>query len=129
MLSRVLLSLVLLLAMGAGSAGRASCAMHGMGSMTSHVMPSHDSGMPGHAMTHHHGQGSSHNEHGDACCCGGECSGVAQVASIPLAATVRVAMVVATPVSAFEPGDHRSPPAEPDRLLPFANGPPATKAV
>ena len=128
MLARVLLSFAMILVMGAGSAGRASCTMHGMGSIASHAGRANTSGDATHHMVHH-GQSPAHDQHSDGCCCGGECAGVAQVARMPEAATVRVAVVVAEPANVFEPRQQQAPPAEPDRLLPFSNGPPVVAAV
>jgi hypothetical protein len=129
MIGRLFLCFALVAAMGAGSAGRAMCARHGLGGMTSHVMPANHADMARHAVTHHPEHGSSQHEDSDGCCCAGECSGVATMVTIPDTALVRVAVVVAEPVSVFEPLGRQTLPAEPDRLLPFANGPPAVATV
>ena len=116
-----LLSVVLL-----GSVQGASCRMHGLG-----VAPSETSAvdaMAGHAgmagMSHHEGTPSEPAEHHGCCTCIGDCSMVAPLASAPSAATVLVALVVPAPSRPVDAEPPRPPAIEPDRLLPFANGPP-----
>lgn len=135
-----LLSTVLL-----GGAQGASCAMHGLGAaqtdMMSHTMSgglAGHTGMAGHTgVAGHDGvTGMSHEggptnggEHHGCCSCIGACTMVAPLATAPTAATLLVALVVPEPGRPIETEPRRPPSAEPDRLLPFANGPPSTALV
>jgi hypothetical protein len=124
---RILLLVALVVATGLGSAARASCAEHGLGglALVGHAAPAG-------AATHHaahHGHGHSGNDHSEGCCCAGECAGVAQLATLPPSITIRVAVSVAEPARAFDLRTGQAPVADPDRLLPFANGPPVATSV
>ena len=72
----------------------------------------------------HHG-GSDQNADG-CCCCIGDCSAAVALPTAPSAPTLRVALVIAAPRRALDTAPARPTRPEPDRLLPFANGPPAT---
>ena len=119
-----LLSIVLL-----GNVQAASCAMHGVGvaapAMTGATMADH-AGMAG--MSHEAGTTDSGGHEG-CCTCIDECSMVAPLATAPSAATVLVALVAPEPNRPLEAETSQSPSVEPDRLLPFANGPPASALV
>ena len=120
-----LLSAVLL-----GGVQRVSCEMHGLGAAS--TAPMDHTMMSGHSQ---HEASTSHrsgdHEHGSSdrgcdCSCIGECTMVAPVANAPAAAIVRVALVAPEPRRLVAAEPTRAPPPEPDRLLPFANGPPAS---
>ena len=120
-----LLSAVLL-----GGAQDASCAMHGLGatradSMTHGSMAGH-AGMAG--MSHEEGTTDADGHHG-CCTCIGDCTMVAPLVSAPTAATVLVALAAPEPGRPLDAESPRPPSVEPDRLLPFANGPPASALV
>ena len=115
-----------------GSVQEASCAMHGLGAARSldaamvgpsHAdhgsAPSHDSGQ--------HSQGSKHS--GCDCSCIGDCTMVAPLATPPSVATLRVALVDPAPRRPLDLEPTLAAPAEPEGLLPFANGPPASPLV
>jgi hypothetical protein len=143
----VLVLLALLSQVGFGNAQSLRCDMHGMGAMT-HGGAAHDMAAgdvaagdmaAGHltagdmvagGMTHHHPathQGdSSKDDHRCDCSCIGDCSAGVVPPTAPSATTVRVALVVATPRRPLDIEPTRPTSPEPDRLLPFANGPPAT---
>jgi len=128
-----LLSAVLL-----GGAQEASCAMHGLGAArsastatagASHAVHAQHAGHAGHAsaMPHESGQDSHGAGHsGCHCTCIGDCTMVAPLATPPSVATLRVALVDPAPRRALDLEPALAPPAEPDGLLPFANGPPAS---
>ena len=127
-----LLSAVLL-----GGAQGASCAMHGLGAaqadMTADLMAgggmAAHGGMAGHdAMTgmSHEGSPTNGGAHQGCCSCIGARTMVAPLATAPTAATLLVALVAPEPGRPIETEPRRPPSAEPDRLLPFANGPPST---
>jgi hypothetical protein len=122
------LLLALLSAVGFGGAQEAACAMHGLGAahagagVASHVTTvrmTHESG------DHEHGRGTS----GCDCTCIGDCTMVAPLATAPAVATLRVALIDPEPRRPLDVEPAHAPPAEPDRLLPFANGPPASALV
>ena len=124
-----LLLIALASAVGLGAWQSASCAMHGLGAArvarapmvgTSH---SHHTPAPSHERAHDP-QGADHS--GCDCTCIGDCTMVAPLATPPVAATLRVALIAPAPRGPLDIEPTLAPPAEPDGLLPFANGPPAT---
>ena len=124
-----LLLLALLSMVSLGGAQSVSCEMHGLGA--SHGIATDDTVKAVHAgmagMSHDSGQTGGANEHGDChCSCIGDCSIVAPLATAPVATTIRVALVTPEPRRPIVAEPTRAPPPEPDRLLPFANGPPAS---
>ena len=116
-----LLSVVLL-----GSVQGTSCRMHGLDA--AQAATAADDPMAGHAgmagMSHHEGTTSEPGGHHGCCTCIGDCTMVAPLASAPSAAIVLVALVVPAPSRPVDAEPPRAPGIEPDRLLPFANGPP-----
>ena len=120
-----LLSAVLL-----GGVQSASCEMHGLGAARSDGVE--QAAMSGHAHEgstasplsddHDHAAG----EGGCDCSCIGDCRMVAPLATAPAAATIRVALVAPEPSRQIDAEPTRAPPPTPDRLLPFANGPPVS---
>jgi len=104
----------------------ASCAMHGSGAASVHVMTE--------GAGHVAATGTAAHEHGapakDAdmpgcdCTCIGACTMVAPLATAPTSVTLRVALVAAQPQRDLDREPVIAIPREPDRLLPFANGPP-----
>lgn len=120
----LLVLLALLSQVGFGSAESLRCDMHGMGAMMA-AGGANAGGMMHHQPATHHGDGNQ-DTHGCHCTCIGDCSAAVALPTAPSAPTLRVALVLATPSRPLdiEPGRPTSP--EPDRLLPFANGPPAT---
>ena len=121
-----LLSAVLL-----GGAQGASCAMHGLGAATQGAMMDHGD-MAGHAgmvgMSHDGGSTDAGEHHG-CCSCIGAHTTVAPLASAPITATLRVTLAAPEPDRPLDVEPRRPPTAEPDRLLPFANGPPPSVLV
>lgn len=131
--ARVALMLIALLsAVLLGGVQEASCAMHGLGaarsaatSMAAAVHASHADHAS--AMSHesgHDSQGAQHS--GCDCSCIGDCTMAAPLATPPAVATLRVALVDPAPRRTLDIEPALAPPAEPDGLLPFANGPPAS---
>lgn len=120
-----LLSAVLL-----GGVQDASCAMHGLGATRAEAMT--DGSMAGHAgmagMSHEGGTTDAGEHHG-CCTCIGDCTMVAPLVNAPTAATVLVALVTPEPRRPLDSESPRPPNVEPDRLLPFANGPPPSALV
>ena len=120
-----LLSAVLL-----GSVQDASCTMHGLGvtgaDMTAGRGMAHHAGMAG--MTHDAGSTDSGEHHG-CCTCIGDCRMVAPLVSAPTTATRLVTVVVPEPAQPLDAEPRRPPSVEPDRRLPFANGPPRLALV
>lgn len=120
-----------------GGAQEASCAMHGRGAARTTAAPVAAAGhaMAAHATAHHaaaettsprsggHEHGQSHS--GCDCSCIGACTMSAPFASPPAVVTLRIALVEPQPRRPLDTEPVQSPPHEPDRLLPFANGPPA----
>jgi hypothetical protein len=119
-----------------GGAQEASCAMHGRGAARTSAAPVAAAGhaMPAHATAHHvaaetsppsggHRHGHSHS--GCDCSCIGACTMSAPLASPPAVVTLHIALVEPQPRRPLDTEPTQSPPREPDRLLPFANGPPA----
>ena len=107
----------------------ASCEMHGVGPASTHMMVAEDTGhMAGtDAGTHEHGAPAKDADmSGCDCSCIGASTMVAPLASAPTAVTLRVALVAPQPRQNLDREPVFVPPREPDRLLPFANGPPAS---
>ena len=122
-----LLSAVLL-----GGVQEASCAMHGLGAArTESAAPAamthadHAAGMSHESGQHSPGTGDS----GCHCTCIGSCTTVAPLATSPLAVTLRIALIEPEPRRPLDTEPALALPVEPDRLLPFANGPPASALV
>lgn len=117
----------------------AACAMHGMGQGSAHAaaMLGHaafdhaafDHAAAGHSMDQHDAPSNDSGSPNCECTCIGACTMVAPLAKPPIAATLRVALVAPQPHRALDREPDASPPREPDRLLPFANGPPASALV
>jgi hypothetical protein len=120
-----LLSAVLL-----GGVQEASCAMHGLGAARSDAAAAvvgttlHTAAhapATSHRSGHHsHGRG----DHGCDCTCLGACTVAAPLATPPVAVTLRIALIEPEPRRPLDIEPTRASPVEPDRLLPFANGPP-----
>jgi hypothetical protein len=123
----VLVLLALLSQVGFGNAQSLGCDMHGMGAMLSNqpTAGAVSGGMKHHAAATHHGN-SGKDANGCHCTCIGDCSSVVALPTAPSATTLRVALVVAAPRRSLDIEPARPTSPEPDRLLPFANGPPAT---
>ena len=105
----------------------ASCEMHGLGATGMHAVVDEGAGdMVGTgAATHEHGAPANDTDMpGCDCTCIGACTMVAPLATPPTAVTVRVALVAPQPRRDLEREPAVALPREPDRLLPFANGPP-----
>jgi hypothetical protein len=82
------------------------------------------------AMAHAGGEGSQNADHpGCDCTCIGDCSMVAPLATPPSVATLRVALSDPAPRRPLDIEPALPVPSEPDGLLPFANGPPASPLV
>jgi hypothetical protein len=123
----VLVLLALLSQVGFGNAQSLACDMHGMGAMvgdraTDGAAPA---GMTHHQPGAHHG-GGNQDAGGCHCTCIGDCSAAVALPTAPSAPTLRVALVAAAPSRPLDIEPARPTSPEPDRLLPFANGPPAT---
>jgi len=121
-LRSVPLLFALLSAVVLGNAREVACQMHGLGAMSA----------PAAAAAHHganHAPATGGHRHQDAsgkdCCCIDECSSTVAVATTPITPTLLVAFVAAQPRRTFDERSAQSAPPAPDRLLPFANGPPA----
>ena len=134
------LLLALLSAVLFGSAGEAGCAMHGLGAMPRRAPTAHHdhgaSHLAGSASANHteaHANGSGHHDSGshEHCCCSciSECSFTAPLATLPAVHVLLVAVVVPQPRHTFDAQNTELPPTEPDRRLPFANGPPPAQLV
>jgi hypothetical protein len=129
----VLVLLALLSQVGFGNAQSLACDMHGMGAMVG--VRATDGAAPA-GMTHHqpgahhgvahHGDGNQDADGGCHCTCIGDCSAAVALPTAPSAPTLRVALVAAAPSRPLDIEPARPTSPEPDRLLPFANGPPAT---
>ena len=109
----MLVLLALLSQVGFGNAESLRCDMHGMGAMMA------AGGANAGGMMHH--QPATHTGSGI-----GDCSAAVALPTAPSVTTLRVAIVVATPSRPLDIEPARPTSPEPDRLLPFANGPPAT---
>ena len=114
-----LLSAVLL-----GGVQEASCEIHGPGAARA------DAAMTGHgsaaAGAHHGARGAP--DGGDAgcdCSCIGACAMSAPLATPPAAVTLSIARVLPEPSRPIDRAPDHAPAREVNRLLPFANGPPA----
>ena len=115
-LLRTLAMPIAFLGMVLGTVQSASCQMHGLGAMHAQA-PS--------AAGHEHGGSHQHHDPGECdCTCIGDCTAPLPAATVPSAITVRVAALAAEPRRLPDAEPEWSPPTEPDRLLPFANGPP-----
>ena len=123
----MLVLLALLSQVGFGNAQSLECDMHGLGAMADHGS-SHGAvagGTRHHERTAHHAAGDK-DAAGCHCTCIGDCSAAVALPTAPSAPTLRVALVVATPRRPLDIEPARPTSPDPDRLLPFANGPPAT---
>jgi hypothetical protein len=106
---------------------QAACDVHGLGKASAHGSMASGSMDASHGMTHQHGAPAHDSSAPDCdCTCIGTCTTVAPLAATPSAVTVRVALVAPQPQRALDREPDSSPPREPDKLLPFANGPPAS---
>ena len=127
-----LLIIALLSAVLLGGVQDAACAMHGLGASRADTAPAitktahHDAHAP--RKSHESGR-HSHRDGGCDCTCIGACTMVAPVAIAPTAVTLRVGLVAPEPRVPLDREPARTPPAAPDRLLPFGNGPPASPLV
>lgn len=115
-LLRTLALPIALVGMVLGGVQGASCQMHGLGAMQAQG-----------PRAAHHAHGATHGD-GDGgachCTCIGDCTAPLPAATLPTAITVRVAVLAAEPARLPEAKPEWSTPREPDRLLPFPNGPP-----
>jgi hypothetical protein len=117
-LLRTLTLPIALLGMVLGGVHGVSCQMHGLGAM--HVQASSAAGH-----THAHGASHGHDDAGEChCTCIGDCTAPLPTATVPTTITIRVAETAAEPRRMPDAEPEWSRPWEPDRLLPFANGPP-----
>ena len=123
----LLVLLALLSQVGFGNAESLRCDMHGMGAMmsdgASHGMVA--GGTMHHRPATHQGDGSKDAQRCN-CSCIGDCSAAVAMPTAPSAPTLRVALVAAAPRRPLDIEPARPTSPEPDRLRPFANGPPAT---
>ena len=114
-----------------GGVQEASCAMHGLGAAIEGAAAAgmahadHASATPHESGQHSHGSGDS----GCDCTCIGSCTTVAPLATPPVAATLRIALIDPEPRRPLDVEPTRAPTDEPDRLLPFPNGPPAPALI
>ena len=123
-----LLVIALLSAVMLGGVLDAACKAHGLGTMPSRsadagvvAVALADDAMPG--MSHGGGEHSSDGEECD-CTCIGACTMAAPLAVPPSGTTLRIAVVGAEPRHALDVAPEQPILREPDRLLPFATGPP-----
>ena len=108
----------------------AACEMHGIGKVSMHATAAGHGASAGGAMLHgHDAPANDPDALACDCTCIGACTMVAPLADPPAAATLRIALVAPEPRRALDLEPPLSPPREPDRLLPFANGPPASALV
>jgi hypothetical protein len=122
----VLVLLALLSQVGFGNAESLRCDMHGLGAMMGDGA-THGAMAGGmHHQPASHQGGGSKDAHGCDCTCIGDCSAAVALPTAPRAPTLHVALVAATPLRPLDIEPARPTSPEPDRLLPFANGPPAT---
>jgi hypothetical protein len=125
----VLMLVALLSAVMLGGVQESACAMHGLGAAaapqagmsTMATAPSDAAGASHDAGGHSHDMGDA----GCDCTCIGDCSMAAPLATPPAIATLRIALVDPEPRRRLDSEPRQPPTAEPDRLLPFANGPPS----
>lgn len=121
-----MLLLALLSATLFGDAQRVSCEMHGLGAARSGRMHAgHDGHATPSAASHAHGGTHTPVHPGCDCSCIGDCTTVAPLAIAPSTAIILVAVVAPAPRRALDREPAQAPPTDPERLLPFANGPPA----
>jgi hypothetical protein len=119
-LLRTLAFPIALLGMVLGGVQSASCQMHGLGAMHAQA-PS----AAAHAHGATHGGSQGRHDAGDChCTCIGDCTAPLTAASVPTTITQRVFETAAEPLRLPDAEPEWSSPGEPDRLLPFANGPP-----
>jgi len=133
-ISRLLRSVTLLLALLSavvlGNEREAACEMHGLGAMRAPAPRATTHHSAGHATASAPSGGHDHHgTRGQACCCIDDCSPAVVVASAPTTPTLLVAFVAAQPRRIFDERSAQAAPPEPDRLLPFANGPPAGRLL
>ena len=108
----------------------AACEMHGLGKPSTHAGTAAGELDATHTMAHQHGVPSTDSDApGCDCTCIGACTMVAPLAATPPAVTLRVALVAPQSRRTLDLEPAVSPSHEPDRLLPFANGPPASTPV
>ena len=105
-----------------------SCAMHGLGAAPAGAPAGAE--MAKHAMTMAGSHEGGDNEHGRGpaqcdCTCIGTCTMSAPLANPPAGATLLVALVEPAPSRPIDADPALSRPRAPERLLPFANGPPS----
>jgi hypothetical protein len=125
----VLVLLALLSQVGFGNAQSFRCGMHGLGAvMNDRGADGTMAGAMHHEPAAHHGD-SDTNAAGCHCTCVGDCSAAIALPTAPSAPTLRVALVIAAPRRSLDTATARPTRPEPDRLLPFANGPPATALI
>lgn len=110
-----------------GDVGRSACEMHGVGAMTMGIGGDGRAGTaPSGAAEHQHERSQSDRIPEEChCSCIGACTATAPLASLVAAPTLRVDIADAEPRRLFDAPSGGTEPAETDRLLPFANGPPA----
>ena len=124
--------IALLSAVVLGGVQEASCAMHGLGAARTEsaalaIMTHADHSV---GSSHESGQHSpSSHDVGCHCTCIGSCTTVAPLATPPAAVTLRMALIEPETRRPLDIEPVHALPAEPDRLLPFANGPPASPLV
>jgi hypothetical protein len=125
------LFIALVSSMAFGNAGRASCEMHGLG-VHDDEGPTAAVEMTGgspHADLHEHGDAGAATSEACVCSCTGDCIAARVSGMVPHAPTVRVAVTTPQPIRALDVRTLAPRAADPDRLLPFANGPPRSLAV
>jgi hypothetical protein len=115
-----------------GGVQEASCAMHGLGAARSEGAAPAGMTHTHHASTMSH-EGGQHSQSsggsGCECSCIGACTMAAPVATPPAVVTLRIALSEPEPRRPLDLEPALAPPVEPDRLLPFPNGPPASALV
>jgi hypothetical protein len=100
--------------------------MHGLGAMSAPDAAAAHHGASHAPVTGDHGH---QDADGQACCCIDDCSAAVAVASAPVMPTLLVAFAAAQPRRLFDERSAQTAPPEPDRLLPFANGPPSGRLL
>ena len=122
--------LALLSAVVLGNEREVACEMHGLGGMRAPAAAAVTHHGAGHATASAPSGGHEHQgAHDQDCCCIDDCSPAVVVASAPVTPTLLVAFVAAQPRRIFDERSAQTAPPEPDRLLPFANGPPAGRLL
>jgi len=129
-----LLIIALLSAVLLGGVQEAACAMHGLGAAHAGAatVRSAPAGHVAHARQISHDRGRhSHDDgtHGCDCSCISSCTMTAPVATAPTAVVLHLALIEPEPRLPVDVEPAQSPAREPDRLLPFANGPPSSASV